>query len=318
MSEKNPPSSNPATDCVLGFHLARTGIKGRIARLGPAVDAIIRRHDYGQEVGALLAESLALTAVLANALKYDGVFTLQTKGDGPVGMLVADILREGAMRGYAQFDPEKVKLAGVHSALLLGKGHLAFTVDQGSLTQRYQGIVDLIGRDMAACVQTYFRQSEQLEAEFRVHTGKNKDGQWQAAAIMLQRIPQGGGYAANSNIAEGDVTAEQWEEDWRRTTLLMQTTTDTEMLVPKLELAEVLHRLFHEEGLALGDSLYLRDECRCSRPRVAMVLSTLPREELQEMLVDGKVEVKCEFCSQVYHFDAAQIAQLEAGPGVRE
>jgi molecular chaperone Hsp33 len=312
---KKPPNN---TDCVQGFHLTRTGIRGRIVRLGPALQAIIERHQAPKEVGALLAESLALTTLLATALKFDGVFTLQIKGDGPVSLLVADLSRGGALRGYAQFDAEKVKLAGVKSALLLGKGHLVFTVDQGPQTERYQGIVDLIGRDMPECVQNYFRQSEQIDTAFSVHVGHDKKSGWRAGAIMLQRIPLGGGYAANSNVQEGGPSQEEWDEGWRRTGILMATTTDKEILGTELKLEELLHRLFHEEGLETGENLALRDECRCSRPRVAMVLSTLSPDELRDMLVDGKVRVQCEFCSQAYDFDEEQLKQLEAGPGLRE
>lgn len=305
------------TDTIQGFHLVKSGIRGRIVRLGPELSKIINRHGYPSEVAELLAETLALTAVLAYALKYEGVFTLQTKGDGPVSIIVADLGRDGAMRGYAQYDADKLKYAGVRSALLLGKGHLAFTVDPGGSAQRYQGIVDLIGRDMAACVQNYFRQSEQLDTAFRIHTGQDKDGNWQAAAIMLQRIPDGGGYAANNNEAGGAQASEERAEDWRRSMILMETTTDSEMLDTALSLPQLLTRLFHEEGLECGDTYALNDQCRCSRQRVAMVLSTLPPAELQDMMVDDKVEVTCEFCSSSYEFDKEQLANLVAGPGVK-
>ena len=309
-------NSETSIDTIQGFHLVKSGIRGRIVRLGPELHKIIDRHGYPPDVASLLAETLALTAVLAFALKYEGVFSLQTKGDGPVSMIVADLARDGAMRGYAQYDAEKLKYAGVRSALLLGKGHLAFTVDPGGGMQRYQGIVDLIGRDMAACVQNYFRQSEQLDTAFRIHTAQNDHGVWQSCAIMLQRIPDGGGYAANNNEAGGAPASEERAEDWRRSTILMGTTTDSEMLDASLSLPQLLMRLFHEEQLELGDSYGLRDQCRCSRARVAMVLSTLPSAELQDMMVDNKVEVTCEFCSSSYEFDKEQLEKLAAGPGV--
>ncbi|NDE90239.1 MAG: molecular chaperone Hsp33 [Alphaproteobacteria bacterium] len=310
--------SETFTDTIQGFHLVKTGIKGRIVRLGPELAKIIGRHAYPGDVAALLAETLAFAAVLAYALKYEGTFTLQTKGDGPVGMIVADMGKHGAMRGYAQYDAEKVKYAGVKSALLIGKGHLAFTVDPGNGAQRYQGIVDLIGRDMAACVQNYFRQSEQLDTAFRIHLGQNEAGEWRASAIMLQRIPDGGGYAANNNEAGGDIASEERTEDWRRSQILLATTTDAEMLDEALPLPQLLNRLFHEEGLELGDVFSLQDQCRCSRQRVAMVLSTLPQTELHDMIVDGKIEVTCEFCSSSYEFDEEQLKKLAAGPGIRD
>ncbi len=317
MNKKTPPQQQ-YLDQVQGFVLKRSGIRGRAVRLGPAIDAIIKRHEYPKDVGQLLAETMALTVALAFALKYEGVFTLQTRGDGPVDMLVCDIERNGAMRGYAQFDEDKVKKAKVGGALLLGKGHLAFTVDSGNTNNdRYQGIVELVGRSMADCVQNYFRQSEQIDTTFKVFAEKDKKGHWDAGVIMLQRLPHQGGYAANNNFQDGVKEAEEHAEDWNRSKALLETLTQKELLDAKLSTDEILHRLFHEEQLEADAPVVLRDQCRCSRQRVAMVLSTLPADEMEEILKEGVIEVKCEFCSTAYEFDAEQIKQIEPGPGVR-
>jgi molecular chaperone Hsp33 len=307
----------PLTDYVQSFQLQKSSIRGRLVRLGAGLDAIIRRHDYPEPVAALLGETTALAAALAAALKYEGIFTLQTKGDGPVSILVTDVSSAGAMRGYAQFDPEKLKHAGVRSALLLGKGHLAFTIDSGEQADRYQGIVELIGRDMSACVKTYFRQSEQIDSELAVHVTQNEAGLWRAGVVMLQQIPEGGGYAANNNAPGGTEANEERAENWKRAGLLLNTLTEKELLDFGLPSEQLLHRLFHDEGLEVQDKRELLDQCRCSRPRVARMLSTIPQHEMEGLMIEGKVRVKCEFCSATYDFDAEQLKQLEPGPGVR-
>src|SRR3954471_17565597 len=142
-----------ADDVVQPFQIDAPGLRGRLVRLGASVDEVLSRHDYPEPVARLLGETLALAAALSGALKYDGVFSLQTKGDGPVRMMVADITSQGAMRGYAAFDEQALNeaLSSSGGALsspvprLLGRGHLAFTVDQGPDTERYQGIVELSG-----------------------------------------------------------------------------------------------------------------------------------------------------------------------------
>lgn len=316
MDKNTFPQAQPA-DSVTGFFLGKSGIRGRVVRLSAGLNAIIARHNYPDAIASLLGESLALTVALAFALKYDGVFTLQTKGDGPVNMLVVDVTREGNMRGYAQYDDEKLKHAGVGSALLLGKGRLAITVDLGANADRYQGIVEIIGRDMATIVQNYFRQSEQLETAFKVFVEKNSAGQWQAGAIMIQQLPEGGGYAANNNSPGGALAVEEHEENWRRAKILMETVTATEMLDTGLATPALLNRLFHEEDLECDEAIALQDQCRCSRQRVAAVLATIPASEVGELMVNNKVEVKCEFCSAVYDFDEEQIKQVQAGPGLR-
>ena len=165
-----------ADDLALPFALQELGARGRIVRLGPAVDAILRRHDYPPPVAALLGEALALCVALASSLKYEGIFTLQMRGDGPVRLLVVDLTSAGALRGYAQFDAARVAAMPVESAnavpRLLGRGHMVFTVDQGADTERYQGIVALEGAGLSDCAHHYFRQSEQLATGIKLTTGR--------------------------------------------------------------------------------------------------------------------------------------------------
>src|SRR5207237_2704445 len=138
--------------------------------------------------------------LLAGALKYDGVFTLQTKGDGPLHLLVADVTSTGNLRGYAQFDAARLERAiaaqraGGPALLgsvprLLGAGYVAFTVDQGEHTDRYQGIVELQGASLAECAHHYFRQSEQLRAGIKLAVARDAGRAWRAGGIMLQRLP---------------------------------------------------------------------------------------------------------------------------------
>ena len=80
-----------ADDRILPFQIEAQGLRGRLVRMGPLADEILHRHDYPAPVARLLAEMLALAALLAGALKYEGVFTLQTSGDGPLRLMVADL-----------------------------------------------------------------------------------------------------------------------------------------------------------------------------------------------------------------------------------
>ena len=186
------PGERRRDDVVQPFQIEGPGLRGRLVRLGAAVDSILKRHDYPAPVAALLAEALALSATLSAALKYDGIFTLQLKGDGPVKMLVCDVTSDGAVRGYAEVTgeiPAAQDLAAAPVPGLVGKGYLAFTVDQGAHTERYQGIVELTGDSLTECIHHYFRQSEQFSASMQVTAGCNEAGQWRAGALMLQRMP---------------------------------------------------------------------------------------------------------------------------------
>ncbi len=306
-------------DLVQPFQIEAPAIRGRLVRLGPLVDEVLSRHDYPAPVATLLGQALALAATFAGTFKYDGVFSLQTKGDGPVRMLVADVTSGGEVRGYARYDEERLasaerEAAERHGALgavprLLGSGYLAFTVDQGPETERYQGIVELQGAELADCIHHYFRQSEQLDAVFKLAVGRSgpaeAPGPWRAAGIMIQRLPLEGGEAGA--VAETGALDAQ-EESWRRSLILMASATTEEMLDPGLGAHELLYRLFHEDGVRVFRQRRLRAGCRCSRERVVRVLRALSPAELEEMKVEGRVTVTCQFCMREYDFDEAALA----------
>ena len=297
-------------DLVQPFQIDPFGLRGRLVRLGPLLDEILTRHAYPEPVAAMLGEAIVLAAALSGALKYDGVFTLQTKGDGPIHLLVADVTSEGAVRGYAQYDAEKLDKALAHGGAagsvprLLGAGYLAFTVDQGEHTDRYQGIVELQGASLAECAHHYFRQSEQVEAGLKVAVARVADGtglpRWRAGSLMIQRLPP-----------EGEaVRREAAEDGWRRAVILMSSCTSGELVDPNLAPEALLFRLFHEDGVRVYRPHDLRARCRCSRERVETVLRMLPVDERRAMKADGHITVTCQFCSAGYRFDEDAIEAL--------
>lgn len=281
------------SDVLLPFQLGGGAVRGRVVRLGESVEAILAGHDYPAPVADLLAETLALAAVLAGSLKYDGIFTLQAQGDGAVNLVVADVTSGGDLRGYARFDADKLaKVEGGSVQALMGKGVLAFTVDQGSYTDRYQGIVELDGATLADCAETYFRQSEQLDTKVRLAAGAGM-----AAGMMIQRMP---GSVPGAPI----LTTHESEDYWHTATVLMATLSAAELLDAALAPGQLAFRLFHEQGLLAFDARPLRAKCRCSRDRIARTLRSFARTEVEALKDEsGKVEVTCEFCRTAYGFD---------------
>lgn len=321
--ERTAPRAVP-DDLIQPFQIDPFLVRGRLVRLGPTLDEILSRHDYPEEVAELLGEALALAAVLAGALKYEGVFSLQAKGDGPVSLVVADITDKGGLRGYAHFDEDRLADPGPGAGSspvprLLGAGYLAFTVDQGPDTERYQGIVDLAGPTIAECAHHYFRQSEQLEAAIHLVAGRvpagngggaaeteaeAPGGPWRAAGMMIQRLPEESAGAAPT------ADPEELEEGWHRALVLMSSVRAGELLDPDLSPHRLLYRLFHEEGVRVYRTVDLSAQCRCSRARVERMLRSLPRKEVEDMKIDGLVIVTCEFCNASYRFDTAALDRI--------
>src|SRR6516164_5954766 len=169
------PSAIPVDDAVLPFEVDALDVRGRLTRLGPALDEILAKHDYPAPVGKLLGEAIVLTTLLGSSLKFEGRFILQTQTDGPVSFMVVDFQAPDRLRAYARYDTARLKEAR-DSGGLLGKGHLAMTIDQGSDMSRYQGLVALHGGSLEDAAHEYFLRSEQIPTKVRLAVGEELQG----------------------------------------------------------------------------------------------------------------------------------------------
>ena len=299
------PETAPTTDLIQPFQLDLANVRGRAARLAAVLDELLGLHDYPRVVEQIVAEAAVATVLLASLLKYDGVFTLQAKGDGPISLMVVDVTTVGDLRAYARFDADRLPPVTQHAdvATLFGRGYLALTVDQGDDSEGYQGIVALADGGLEASLAHYFEQSEQLSTTAKLAARKYPDG-WRAGAVLIQHLPE---------EDEGRVAKSPADnaEDWRRASILLGSVADVELLDRTLDLNSLLYRLFHEEDVRVFTPTAVQRGCRCSAERVERVLRSIPREELEDLRVDdGAVVVTCEFCSTAYRYDEAALAKL--------
>jgi molecular chaperone Hsp33 len=295
---------------VTPFHLPQKPVRGRLVRLGPLAEALLTRHAQHEVVTRLAGEALALAAALSSALKYRGVFSLQAKGDGPISMLLADCTEAGALRGYSRADAEKLALLLAatptpDAADLLGGGYLAFTVDQGNDTDRYQGIVAIEGRTLADMALHYFETSEQLACEVRLACARTDAG-WRASALILERVAGAGGLEPALDQAAQD-------EAWRTALALAATVSGAELLDDALTPETLLWRLFHTEGVAVDRPRALAYGCRCSRQRLSGILEGFSPDDLDHMAVDGDIVMTCEFCNLDFRFPRQDVQSRAAG-----
>ena len=306
-------------DVVVPFTLEDLDCRGRVVRLNDALDAILTRHNYPEPVARLLGEAVVLSSLIGSSLKFEGKFILQTQTDGPVNLIVVDLDAPDGLRGYARFDADAVMQAiqrgEAKPGQLLGKGHLAMTVDQGRHMERYQGIVALEGGTLEDVAHTYFQQSEQIPTLLRLAVAQvtrkgDRRPQWRAGGVLVQYIPPYGESAMPDLPGDGNfdnpLTAdpEFTESDkWAEVKALFGTIADDELADPDVSGERLLFRLFHERGVRVFDPIELEDRCSCSAERIeSMLRENFTAEERQEMVVDGEIEVVCEFCSTDYHF----------------
>jgi molecular chaperone Hsp33 len=307
------PSAVPIDDAVLPFEVSALDLRGRLTRLGPALDEILTKHDYPAPVGKLLGEAIVLTTLLGSALKFEGRFILQTQTDGPVSFLIVDFQAPDRMRAYARYDAKRLK-SGQNSAALLGKGHLAMTIDQGPDMSRYQGLVALDGGNLEDAAHEYFLRSEQIPTRVRLAVGEEWRGgegpkhHWRAGGMLLQFLPKAPERARQPDLHPGDapegvITPTVTEDDaWVEGQSLISTVEDVELIDPDLSGERLLYRLFHERGVRVFAPLPLRAQCSCSRDAVSAMLTSFAAQDRADMVKDGKVVVTCEFCSSVYEF----------------
>src|ERR1700710_1707778 len=308
------PSAIPVDDAALPFEVAALDLRGRLTRLGPALDEVLTKHDYPAPVGKLLGEAIVLTTLLGSSLKFDGRFILQTQTDGPVSFLIVDFQAPDRLRAYARFDAKRLT-EGLDPGALLGKGHLAMTIDQGPDMSRYQGLVALEGGNLEDAAHEYFLRSEQIPTRVRLAVGEEWRGggegprhRWRAGGMLLQFLPKAPERARQPDLHPGDapegvVTPTVVEDDaWVEGQSLIATVEDVELIDPDLSGERLLYRLFHERGVRVFPSLPLRAQCSCSRDAVASMLKSFTPKDRADMVKDGKVAVTCEFCSSVYEF----------------
>jgi molecular chaperone Hsp33 len=304
---------------VLPFEVKPLGIRGRIVRLGPVIDDILSRHDYPDTVSALLAQSVALAALLGSTLKFEGKFILQTKTDGPVNMLVADFVSPNGIRGVARFNKQTVGAAGrlASETELMGEGYLAMTVDQGQNMERYQGIVPLGQGTLADAAHTYFAQSEQIPTRLHLFAGPvmlrgEKDTRWRAGAILIQHLPREGGLQhvdlPPGDVPEGSAYEVVENDDWVKARLLLDTVESHELLDPTLSAEDLLFRLYHEDGVTVYPATQLARHCTCSRETVSTMIRGFSADDRAAMVEGDTIKVVCEFCSTPYVFQPTEFA----------
>lgn len=291
-------------DTCIYFNLDDNTFRGRIVRLDDVLQNIFAHTKYPDNVAAAVAENSALGVLIASLMKYQGLFTLQLQGSGPLSVLVTDVTADGKIRTCAKYDAAAIEKAQYlrktegqiePTPHWLEQGNLIFTVDQGKNTELYQGIVDLKGKNLAECAMRYFKKSEQIDTYLRLFVRKVGET-WQSAGVLIQKMPN------KQNADEEEVNA-LWNED----KILLDTLQEEEIFAENLSLEDILFRLFHEHNVRVIKENKYTFGCRCSRDKLFNTLCSMKQSDLDEIVESGKIIATCSFCGQVYTFDRAEL-----------
>lgn len=260
-------------------------MRGEWVRLEDSWQAVLQRADYPGFVRAVLGEAMTAVVLLSATIKHRGSMILQVRGNGPIHLLVVQASPEGTVRGLARWGRDA---QGEDLPALFGDAQMVITLEAPNGTERYQSLIPLEGGSLAGALEAYFMRSEQLPTRLWL----TADGVM-AAGLLLQRLPH----------------EQASDEDWQRTSMLLDTLTADELL--HLEAEEVIYRLFHEEEPRLFEGRNIRFHCGCSQQRIADMLRSLGQAEAESILQEqGEIAVICEFCNAAYTLDAVDVAQL--------
>jgi molecular chaperone Hsp33 len=301
VTEERVLSLEAEDDRVLPFAVEPLDLRGRVVRLGAAVDTILSHYDYPAPVARVLGEGVALTALLGSMLEMHGRFQLQTRSDGAVDLLIVDYDPPGRLRGFVRYDRDRLDASDM-THRLLGQGHLALTIESKEDGSRHQGVVEL-KEGLALAAHEYFRQSEQIPSFIKLAVAEEVTPQgrkWRAGGVVVQFLPRNAGAAHLDPDALPDT--------WREGLALAQTIDDLELVDPSLSPERLLFRLFHERGVTVFQQRALVAQCRCSAERIENMLRSFPREDRVNMIGDdGRIGVTCEFCGTYRSFDPAEL-----------
>ncbi|GAB7260842.1 MULTISPECIES: Hsp33 family molecular chaperone HslO [Dickeya] len=264
-------------------------VRGELVTVSDTFQHMLANHDYPVPVKNLLGEMLVATSLLTATLKFSGDITVQLQGDGPLKLAVINGNHQQQMRGVARLQGDIAADSSLRD--MVGNGYLVITITPTE-GERYQGVVGLDGDDVAACLENYFQQSEQLPTRLFIRTGEH-DGRQCAAGMLLQVLP-----AQHGN-----------REDFDHLTQLTATVKAEELF--GLPANDVLYRLYHQENVTLYEPQPVVFKCHCSRERCADALMTLPADEVSDILAqDGQIDMHCDYCGSHYLFNAQDIDNI--------
>ena len=269
------------------FLFEHAAIRGEMIHLDSVYQTITQQRAYPPRIKQLLGEAMMSCALLVGGIKFEGEVSVQFQGDKrfPLMLIQCDHLLQ--MRGFANFSENLTDEAYTDAFM---QGNLVINLTPHQQTQTYQSVVPLISTAMSDNLMHYFAQSEQLPS--KVWFAINEQS---AAGILLQLMP------GQSSL--------QREHFWEYAVQIGATITAEELLT--LDNTTLLHRLYHETELRLYPERLIQFKCRCSHEKMQQFIGFLGEKEAQDLVQEkGQVDIRCEFCSLNYTFDAIDVALL--------
>lgn len=265
------------------------------------VEELRRRHDTYPAVTAALGRTAmgALLLGAASLKERDQLLSVEVRGGGPVGRVLATANGAGEVRGLVSnpavhadsVEPGKLNVAGVVGT----SGYLSVTKDLG-MREPYRGTVELQSGEIGDDLAYYLLRSEQTPSAVGIGVFVSRDGVVEAAGgFLIQLLP---------GLSDDEAAAIERE--------VAALPHPTEMIRAGLSPEQVLQRVFGEDFDAL-ERVPISFACPCSRERFESAIVTLGRDEVTRIIEEEEkeaTEVVCHFCNEAYHFSPAEMEEI--------
>ena len=248
---------------------------------------------------AALGRALAAASMMGNALKDGGAsLTLQIKGGGPLGTVLAVSDNQGNVRGYVQqphvdlpLRPDgKLDVGGA-----VGSEGTLTVIKDLNMKDPYVGSVQLLGGEIAEDLAAYFVESEQIPTACALGVLVDRDQSVKAAGGYIIQLLPGAGEDTIAKVEGGVMAA-------GAVTALLADNDDPEAL---------LRRVLSDFEVEILETSPVTYRCYCSRERVERALISLGPAELEKILEEqGGCELTCQFCDAVYPFTSSELETL--------
>ena len=251
---------------------------------------------------AALGRTLSAASMMGNALKGRGAsVTLQIKGGGPLGAVLAVADPEGNVRGYVTNPAVDLPLRSdgkLDVGGAVGSEGTLTVIKDLQMKEPYVGTIDLMGGEIAEDVAAYFVESEQIPTACGLGVLVDRDQSVRAAGGYLIQLLPGADEDTIVKVEGGIMAAGS-------VSALLDKDPDPENL---------LRTVMSDFDLRILESSEVEYKCYCSRERVERALISLGVEELEGILREqGSCQLTCQFCDAVYEFSAEELQKLIDG-----
>lgn len=277
-------------------------IRALAVRSTRLVEKARQAHNTTPVATAALGRALSASLLMGSMIKGGEEISLIIEGDGPLGRIITEANQEGTVRGYVN-NPQLPLLLNQEGKLdvagAIGRGQLR-VIKKKLLRESYESSVPLISGEIGDDLTYYYAQSEQTPSAVGLGVLVDRDHSVKAAGgFIIQLLP--GAREETIEILEENL------KDINSVSQLIEAGKKPEEILD-LVLASFDYRIMERKEVE-----YI---CKCDRERIGVLLTSFPREELDDIIEkEGKVEVRCHFCNQIYEFTREDISKLDFGKG---